>query len=121
MAIKGTLFFVDDNSGAKTAEVIGIPGNSVTRAIQIGQKVKVAVKKVLPNGKIKSGAVYDAIVTRLRKNIVRKDGTISRAQENGLVLVDPKNEPVGTSILSIVAREIRDRFPKIASLAKGVY
>lgn len=121
MAIKGTMFFVDDNSGAKTAQVIGIPGNSVTRCISIGQRVKVAVKNVLPNGKVKSGAVFDAIVTRMRKDVRRKDGTTARAQENGLVLVDPKGEPVGTSILSIVAREIRDQYPKIASLAKGVY
>lgn len=121
MAIKGMTVLVDDNSGAKTAEIIGIPGNTRVRHVTIGARVKVAIKTALPNGTVKKGEVKDAIVTRLKNPARRANGTMATAGANGVVLVDPQGHMIGTRVLSVVAMEILDINSEIASKATGRY
>lgn len=118
-----TRFKVDDNSGAKEAEFVGMPGNSrVRRTLDVGDIIKITVKKALPNGNIKPGQMFFAVITRQRKIINRADGTHARADENGIVLLDNKKvNMVGTRVLAVVAREVGERFPSIPSLAVEVY
>lgn len=118
-----TRFKVDDNSGAKEAEIVGFPGNSrVRRQIKVGDIIKITVKKALPNGNIKPGQMFYAVITRTRQKLCRADGTQVCADNNGVVLLDAKREaPVGTRVLALVAREISDIFPAISSLAVGMY
>lgn len=118
-----TRFKVDDNSGAKEAEFIGFPGNSrVRRQLKVGDIIKVTVKKALPNGNIKPGQMFYAVISRTKQWLARADGTQVQADTNGVVLLDNKREaPIGTRVLSIVAREIAEQFPAISSLAVGIY
>jgi large subunit ribosomal protein L14 len=112
---------VADNSGAKTAKVIGIPGYSRRRWAHIGEIITVAVQDVVPNSNIKSHQVHRAVIVRTRKETKRKDGSYIRFDDNACVLIDAKKAPVGTRVFGPVARELKDRgYDKIISLAPEV-
>ncbi|MCL6466208.1 MAG: 50S ribosomal protein L14 [candidate division WOR-3 bacterium] len=112
---------VADNSGARVAMVIKIYGGSKRRFGWLGDTVLVTVKDALPNGPIKPGDKYKAVVIRTRKEYRRDDGTYIRFDDNACVLVDDKGEPKGTRVFGPVARELRERkFTKIISLATEV-
>ena len=50
-----------------------------------------------------------------------RDGTYIRFDENAVVIINEKKEPVGTRIFGPVARELREKkFMKIVSLAPEV-
>jgi len=113
---------VADNSGAKIAKIIGIPGASKRRYATVGDVVVVAVQKVLPNSGIKRHEVMKGVIVRTHKEIGRKDGTYVRFDDNAIVIIDPKNKaPKGTRIFGPVARELKEKgFDKIVSLAPEV-
>jgi large subunit ribosomal protein L14 len=113
---------VADNSGAKIAKIIGIPGASKRRYAKVGDIVAVAVQKALPNTGIKRHEVQKAVIVRTHKEMKRKDGTYVRFDDNALVIIDPKNKaPKGTRIFGPVARELKEKgFDKIVSLAPEV-
>ncbi len=113
---------VADNSGAKIAKIIGIPGASRRRYASVGDVVVVAIQKVLPNAGIKRHEVMKGVIVRTHKEIGRKDGTYVRFDDNALVIIDPKNKaPKGTRIFGPVARELKEKgFDKIVSLAPEV-
>lgn len=112
---------VADNSGAKEVLVIRVLGGSKRRYAHIGDKVVVTVKKALPTGGVKKGAVSKAVVVRTTRSIRRKDGSYIRFDDNAVVLLNNQDEPRGTRIFGPVARELRDKqFMKIVSLAPEV-
>ena len=78
----------------------------------------VTVKDAIPRGKVKKGDVYDAVVVRTRKGVRRADGSLIRFDANAAVLLNNKQEPIGTRIFGPVTRELRsEKFMKIVSLA----
>jgi large subunit ribosomal protein L14 len=112
---------VADNSGAKEVLVIKVLGGTRRRYASVGDKIVVTVKKALPAGGMKKGAVSKAVVVRTKKAIRRKDGSYIRFDENAVVLLNAQDEPRGTRIFGPVARELRDKdFMKIVSLAPEV-
>lgn len=112
---------VADNSGAKRVQCIKVLGGSKRRYARVGDIITVAVKDAIPRGKVKKGDVQRAVVVRTSKDIKRKDGTVIRFDKNAAVVIDKKNEPIGTRIFGPVARELRARgFMKIVSLAPEV-
>lgn len=112
---------VADNSGAKEVLVIRVLGGTRRRYAGVGDKVVVSVKKALPTGGVKKGAVSKAVVVRTTRSIRRKDGSYIRFDENAVVLLNNQDEPRGTRIFGPVARELRDKqFMKIVSLAPEV-
>ncbi len=122
MIQKETILTVADNSGAKEAKLIGMPGYSKRRYAKIGDIVTVSVQKSIPNTGIKRHEVHKAVVVRTKKELRRKDGTYIRFDDNALVLIDAKNKaPKGSRIFGPVARELKERgFDKIVSLAPEV-
>lgn len=112
---------IADNSGAKIARVVGIPGYSKIRYAKLGDVVTVAVQKALPNGAIKTHEVASAVIVRVHKEHKRKDGSYIRFDDNAAVLVDKNKNPRGTRIFGPVARELKEKgFDKIVSLAPEV-
>lgn len=111
-----------DNSGAKVLKCFKVLGGSKRQFATVGDIIVVSVKEAIPNSKVKKGSVQKAIVVRTKKEIVRKDGTTIRFDENAAVLVKgPDGEPIGTRIFGPVAREVRNKgYVKIASLAPEV-
>ena len=112
---------VADNTGAKSVLCIKVLGGSKRRYAGIGDIIKVSVKEAIPRGKVKKGDVYDAVVVRTRKGVRRADGSLIRFDGNAAVLLNNKQEPIGTRIFGPVTRELRtEKFMKIVSLAPEV-
>jgi large subunit ribosomal protein L14 len=81
----------------------------------------VSIKEASPRGKVKKGDVYDAVVVRTAQGVRRKDGSRIRFDNNAVVLLNTKLEPIGTRIFGPVTRELRSaQFMKIVSLAPEV-
>jgi large subunit ribosomal protein L14 len=111
---------VADNSGAKVVLCIRVLGGSKKRYATVGDKIVVSVKSALPSGEAKKGTVSKAVVVRTRKEIRRADGSYIRFDDNAVVLLNNVNEVRGTRIFGPVARELRDKYMKIVSLAPEV-
>ena len=113
---------VADNSGAKLVQCIKVLGGSRRRYAGLGDIIVVAIKEVSSTGaKVKKGDTARAVVVRTRREYTRTDGSLIKFDTNSAVLIDAKNEPVGTRIFGPVARELRaKKFMKIISLAPEV-
>ncbi|QZE13234.1 50S ribosomal protein L14 [Halosquirtibacter laminarini] len=111
---------VADNSGAKEALVIRVLGGTKRRYASVGDQVVVTVKSAIPSGNIKKGTVSKAVVVRTKKEVRRPDGSYIRFDDNAVVLLNAAGEMRGTRIFGPVARELRDNFMKIVSLAPEV-
>lgn len=112
---------VADNSGAKEVMCIRVLGGTRRRYAKVGDIIIVSIKDAIPRAKVKKGEVARAVVVRTAKETIRADGTSIRFDRNAAVLIDKKNEPIGTRIFGPVARELRAKsFMKIVSLAPEV-
>ena len=112
---------VADNSGAKQLMCIKILGGSKRRYAGIGDVVKVSIKDAIPNGKVKKGDVYFAVIVRTRHGVRRKDGSKVTFDGNAVVILNNQLQPIGTRIFGPVTRELRtEKFMKIISLAAEV-
>ena len=116
-----TVLMVADNSGAKTVKCIKVIGSSKKKTAGVGEIIKVSVKTALPAAKVKKGEIYKAVIVRTKYPIKRKDGSCIKFQSNATVLVNEKNEPIGTRIFGPLPRELRaHNFTKILSLSPEV-
>lgn len=111
---------VADNSGAKQVLCVRVLGGTRKRYASIGDKVVVSVKSALPTSDIKKGTVTKAVVVRTRKEVRRQDGSYIRFDDNACVLINNLDEMRGTRIFGPVARELRDGYMRIVSLAPEV-
>ena len=111
---------VADNSGAKEVLCIRVLGGTRRRYAGVGDTIVVSVKDALPSGDVKKGTVSKAVVVRTKKEIRRADGSYIRFDDNAVVLLNNAGEIRGTRIFGPVARELRDGFMKIVSLAPEV-
>lgn len=111
---------VADNTGAKEVLCIRVLGGSKRRYASVGDKIVVSVKSALPSGEAKKGTVSKAVVVRTKKEIRRADGSYIRFDDNAVVLLTNTDEVRGTRIFGPVARELRDKYMKIVSLAPEV-
>jgi large subunit ribosomal protein L14 len=112
---------VADNTGAKIVECIKVLGGSKRRYAHVGDSIVVSVKDAIPNGKVKKGSVQKAVVVRTKYPIFRNDGSSVKFDNNAVVIVDDKGEPIGTRIFGPVTRELRSKKQtKVISLAPEV-
>jgi large subunit ribosomal protein L14 len=111
---------VADNSGAKEALIIRVLGGTGKRYATLGDVVVVTVKSAIPSGGIKKGTVSKGVVVRTKKEVRRADGSYIRFDDNAIVLLNNAGEIRGTRIFGPVARELRDQYMKIVSLAPEV-
>jgi large subunit ribosomal protein L14 len=102
---------VADNSGAKEVLCIRVLGGTRKKYASIGDKVVVAIKSAIPSGEVKKGTVSKAVVVR---------GSYIRFDDNAVVLLNNVGEIRGTRIFGPVARELRENYMKIVSLAPEV-
>lgn len=111
---------VADNSGAKEVMCIRVLGGTGRRYASIGDKIVVSVKSAMPGSEAKKGMVTRAVVVRTKKEVRRKDGSYIRFDDNAVVLLNAADEIRGTRIFGPVARELRENYMKIISLAPEV-
>ena len=112
---------VADNTGARTAKMIGVIGMGGTKSADVGDVITAHVREAIPTAAIKKGSVVKAVVVRTAAPIRRSDGSILRFDGNAIVIIDKDGNPRGTRIFGPVARELREKnFMKIVSLAPEV-
>jgi len=111
---------VADNSGAKEVLCIRVLGGTGRRYAGVGDTIVVSIKSAIPGGEAKKGTVSKAVIVRTKKEIRRSDGSYIRFDDNACVLLNNQGEVRGTRIFGPVARELRDNYMKIVSLAPEV-
>ncbi len=120
MVQQETRLSVADNSGAKEVLCIRVLGGTKKKYASIGDKIVVAVKSAIPSGDMKKGSVSKAVVVRTKKEVRRADGSYIRFDDNAVVLLNQAGEIRGTRIFGPVAKELREEYMKIVSLAPEV-
>ena len=110
---------VADNTGAKKVRMIRRIGQNKKTA-SIGDIIVCHVKESSTEASVKKGTVVRAVVVRTRAPMRRRDGSYLRFDENAVVIVNDDGTPKGTRIFGPVARELRQKYMKIISLAPEV-
>jgi large subunit ribosomal protein L14 len=110
---------VADNTGAKKVRMIRRIGQNKKTA-SIGDIIVCHVKESSTEASVKKGTVVRALVVRTKSPVRRRDGSYLRFDENAVVIVNNDGTPKGTRILGPVARELRQKYMKIISLAPEV-
>lgn len=117
----GTLLPCTDNSGAKVVYIIGARQYQGTRGrypkVGVGDIVIASVRKGKPDMVKK---IVKALIVRQKKEYRRANGMRILFEDNAAVIVSDDFLPVGTEIKGVVAREIAERFPKVAAISAGV-
>ncbi|MFC7338530.1 50S ribosomal protein L14 [Haloferula chungangensis] len=115
-----SLVKVADNTGARSAKMIGVLGKR-SRSADVGDIITAHIRDSIPTAAVKKGSVVKAVVVRTAAPIRRSDGSILRFDGNAIVIIDKDNNPKGSRIFGPVARELREKqFMKIVSLAPEV-
>mgnify|MGYP001458468373 CR=1 FL=1 len=116
-----TIVTVADNSGAKKVRCFRILGGSRKRYAKIGDIIIASVQSAEPRKAVKKKDIVKAVVVRARTNLRRRGGLYVRFDDNAVVLINPKKEPLGTRIFGPVPRELKEKgFEKIVSLSEYI-
>jgi|TARA_B110000003_G_scaffold274706_1_gene315329 large subunit ribosomal protein L14 len=110
---------VADNTGAKKVRMIRRIGQNKKTA-SIGDIIVCHVKESTTEASVRKGTVVRAVVVRTKSPVRRRDGSYLRFDENACVIVNDDGTPKGTRIFGPVARELRQKYMKIISLAPEV-
>ena len=110
---------IADNTGAKKAKMIRRLGQNKKTA-SVGDVIVCHIKESSTDAAIKKGSVVRAVVVRTKAPIRRRDGSYLRFDENAIVILNDDGTPRGTRIFGPVARELRNKFMRIISLAPEV-
>ncbi|MFH1306462.1 MAG: 50S ribosomal protein L14 [Candidatus Micrarchaeota archaeon] len=117
----GSRMACNDNSGAKIVEIIGIKGAKAKYRMYpkagVADIVIVSVKKGTTATR---GKVMKAVIIRQKKMYRRPNGMRVCFEDNAVVIIDDQGLPVGTEIKGAIAREVADRFPKVAAISPAV-
>jgi len=117
----GSRLLCHDNSGAREIQIIGVLRNNTTRkrvpSAGIGNLVIASVKKGNPDMVKK---IVRAVIIRQRKEFRRPNGLRVSFEDNAAVLITEDGLPVGTEIKGVVAKEVAERYPKVAAISPGV-
>ena len=110
---------VADNTGAKQVRMIRRIGQ-LKKTAAVGDIIVCHVKESSVDASVKKGTVDRAVVVRTKSPMRRRDGSYLRFDENACVIVNNDGSPKGTRIFGPVARELRQKYMKIISLAPEV-
>jgi large subunit ribosomal protein L14 len=112
---------VADNTGAKTVRCFRVLGGSRKRYAHIGDIIIASVQVAEPRKAVKKKDVVKAVIVRQRNPIRRSDGSVIRFDDNAVVLINEKREPLGTRLFGPIPREIKDRgYEAITQLAPEI-
>ena len=110
---------VADNTGAKKVRMIRRIGQNKKTA-SVGDIIVCHVNESTTVASVNIGSVVRAVVVRTKSALRRVDGSYLRFDENAVVIVNNDGTPKGTRIFGPVARELRQKYMKIISLAPEV-
>jgi large subunit ribosomal protein L14 len=112
---------VADNSGAKFVRCFRILGGTKHRYAGIGDVVVASVQSAEPRKTVKKKDVVKVLVVRTKNATRRKDGSYVRFDENAVILIDAKKEPVATRVFGPLPRELKEKgFEKLMTMAEEI-
>lgn len=120
MIYSKTMLSVTDNTGVKFVKCLRISrtvSSSGKRQVAIvGNIILVSIKVTKFLEKIKKGQLYKALIVRTVSSAKRDYGSL-KFQENSVILLNKKMEPIGNRIFGPIAREaLEQNFVKFASI-----
>jgi len=109
-----------DNSGAKITKIIAVKNLKTVKGRKpfcgIADLVFVTVKK---GKKDIRKTVVPAVIVRQKKSFKRPDGTRVKFEDNALIILkDEAGNPKGTIFKGPIAKEVAERWPMVAKVAK---
>ncbi len=109
-----------DNSGAKLLKIFTVKGYKSVKgrppSAGVSDLVIASVKKGRPD--MRKQVVF-AVIVRQKKEYRRPDGTRIKFEDNAaVVLKDDKGNPKGTIFKGAIAKEVTERWPGIAKIAR---
>jgi len=112
---------VADNSGAKLVRCFRILGGTRHRYAKIGNIIVASVQSAEPRKAVKKKDIVRCVLVRSRFATRRADGSYVRFDENAVVLINAKNEPVATRVFGPIPRELKVLgFEKILTMAEEI-
>jgi len=118
-----TILVVKDNSGAKLVKCIKILGGFKRRFAKTGDVVIVSVQKLKNKCKsiikIKKGEIYQALITKTKKEIKKKDGLVTFFHKNATSLINKQNNPIGTRIIGSISKILKPKYTKFITISAG--
>jgi large subunit ribosomal protein L14 len=110
-----------DNSGAKEVYIISVFKSHTRKRANpkagIGSMVNVVIKKGKPEMR---GKIEKAVIVRTKQEYKRPNGMRVKFEDNAVVLVDAEGLPKASEIKGCIAKEVGERYPKIAGTASIV-
>ncbi len=104
---------VSDNSGAKKVKCIKVLGGLKKKYANIGDIIIVSIKelrnKLKKNSKVKKKDVYKALVIRTKTKLKKKDGFETLFNENSVILINKKGNPIGTRIIRPLPKQLKKK------------
>src|SRR6267142_712494 len=98
---------VADNSGAKIVRCFRILGGTGRRYAGVGDIIVTSVQTAEPRKDVKKKDVVKVLVVRTKNALRRRDGSYVRFDENAVVLIDAKKEPIATRVFGHLPRELK--------------
>lgn len=120
-----TILKITDNSGAKTAKCIKIPGGFKKRTAKLGDIIIVSVQnlrnKAKRTSKVKKKEIYKALIVRTRAINTKKTGLAFKFYDNAAILINKQGNPVGTRIVGPISKTLKKKaFQKFISITTGL-
>jgi len=114
----GSILKCADNSGARKIRLIQVVGykGRLRRvpSASVGDLITISVRKGAPEMRKK---IFHAVVVRQRKPFRRVDGIWVQFEDNAAVIMTPEGEMRGSEIRGPIAKEVAEKWPRIASAA----
>ena len=112
---------VADNSGAKIVRCFRILGGTRHRYAKIGDVIVASVQVAEPRKGVKKKDIVRTVVVRTKNALRREDGSYVRFDENAVVLINPKKEPIATRVFGPMPRELKGKgYEKIITMAEEI-
>ena len=120
--VPGAMITCADNSGAYAFRMIHIIGKTDGRH---GKLSPAGVGDIVSASVRKGTAAYlkkpvRVIIIRQRSQIRRSNGMRLKFEDNAVIMVGDDNLPVGTEVKGAMAREVVERFVKVAGVASRI-
>ena len=110
-----------DNTGAKRLQLISVFGYKGVKRRKPSAGVADVVKCTVKEGTVKwRKQVVRAVIIRQKKEYRRLNGLRVKFEDNAAILVNEKNEPVGSQLKGPMAKEVVERFLTLGKIASVV-
>ena len=117
MILNCTLLKICDNSNVAYVKCFNMPKNPKNH---IGLSFYASVKHIRYKGKLQKGDIVKGIVARSRKENNRQTGNFLSFDLNTAILLNEKNESLGTRIFGYIPLELRvKRLLKLISISSS--